>query len=693
MRYSPPLDGIRAVAILAVLIFHISPTTLSGGFTGVDVFFVLSGFLITSIILNDFRKGCFSLREFYLRRVQRLLPNVIVTVLAVLLLWTIFMPPGAAHQAAHHGIWALFNLSNFYILKDLGGYWGSAAEWSPLTHTWSLGIEEQFYLLFPGSLLLLAHYQSRRIRSWIIVVTLFSFALCLYGTHTHPAAAFYLLPTRVWELLIGAALSTQITLLRKEETLPTLGVTTQELIGVVGLGMIILGFIFINGGSGFPGMVSLVPTVGTGLVLLSVKDEKTKLSQLLSSSFMVKTGQLSYSIYLWHWPLITLGKALAILHGKPQIYGSISGGILGILLAWCAYVGVEQPLRHRGPGRTRRFIIIAVGFLIAVLSCVAVMSRRPVADPSHRFDTPAFWGEEYAAGNSQLATNEATQSTRYYDVYFPPIPSNRPTDLWRTGGVIHLYGGGHPEVVVLGSSHALMYSKLIDDLCRKMDISVAFLGVDSTPVFFDTTSNFNFSSPLEASEFDQAREKWLKEWHPNVVFLIDRWDGQFSGSKEFGKKLRSLLMEVSPMAKHVIFVSQVPAIGGNDQYNLRELVSWHMKHEDSLPLLYPDLNEPLRKQAVELANSDIASFPNLSVLRVDSPFYKEDGSIRYASGRAFFYADEDHLSEAGAEVVRGVFQSAIVETNLSSSNQSTKMRFSGGPLCAKPISEHRTSMF
>jgi peptidoglycan/LPS O-acetylase OafA/YrhL len=122
MRYSPPLDGIRAVAILAVLLFHISPTTLSGGFTGVDVFFVLSGFLITSIILHDLREGCFSFREFYLRRVQRLLPNVVVTVFAVLLLWKIFMSPAATRQAAHHGIWTICNLSNFYIFCGAARY-------------------------------------------------------------------------------------------------------------------------------------------------------------------------------------------------------------------------------------------------------------------------------------------------------------------------------------------------------------------------------------------------------------------------------------------------------------------------------------------------------------------------------------------------------------------------------------------
>ena len=198
MPYVAPLDGIRAIAILAVLLFHAWPVALRGGFTGVDVFFVLSGFLITSIILHDIREGSFSIREFYLRRIQRLLPNAVVTILAVLLLWTFLMPPSAAIQPGEHGLWTLFNLSNLYIWKNLGDYWGNNAKLAPLTHFWSLGIEEQFYLFFPTFLLLLARFQRSRVRLCLTAAAVFSFLMCLYGTHTHPVATFFLLPTRVW---------------------------------------------------------------------------------------------------------------------------------------------------------------------------------------------------------------------------------------------------------------------------------------------------------------------------------------------------------------------------------------------------------------------------------------------------------------------------------------------------------------
>lgn len=209
MPYSPPLDGIRAIAILAVLVFHVFPTYVRGGFTGVDVFFVLSGFLITSIILHDVRDYRFSFREFCLRRIQRLMPNAVLTVLVVLVLSSYFLLPSTARLVGRHSLWTLTNLSNFFIWRNFGGYWGDAAEASPLLHTWSLAVEEQFYLLFPASLVLLARFQRNRVTYWLLIAVGLSLGLCIYATPRHPGASFYLLPMRVWELLLGAALASR----------------------------------------------------------------------------------------------------------------------------------------------------------------------------------------------------------------------------------------------------------------------------------------------------------------------------------------------------------------------------------------------------------------------------------------------------------------------------------------------------
>lgn len=673
MPYMASLDGIRAVAILAVLLFHIWPAALTGGFTGVDVFFVLSGFLITSIILHDLRAGTFSLKEFYVRRILRLLPNVVVTVLAVLLLWTFFMPPSAAVEPAQHGLWTLFNLSNVYIWRNLGSYWGPDASVAPLTHFWSLGIEEQFYLLFPSALLMLTRFQSGRVRHWLSLIAILSFSMCLYGTYTHPQATFYLLPTRVWELLLGAILAAWRA--RADPQRPLLlflsGNKAREMIGWIGLGLIAAGFFRINASSRFPGLAALIPTTGTVLVLLSAVTGESRVSRLLSTPFMVATGKLSYSLYLWHWPLIAFGKMQAEFYGLPELAGAAAGGLCGVLMGWIAFVGVEKPLRLHGPGRSWRLGVLSLGFGATAVCCGFIALHLPIVDPTNRYDKQTFSIGVYDAAKN-AGYEDGITSVALFDLNFPPLPP-RHDDAWRTGGIVHSYDGGRPKVLVLGSSHAVMYSRLIDNICRQKGISVAFLGVcHGTPAFFDATVNPDFPTKKEAQEFDEARVKWLRVWHPEAVFVIDRWDNRLKPDRDFATQLRSFCKVVSPLAGRVIFVAQVPAAEQGERINLRGFVNWRwaqQKGRGEEPRLAPDAMEPVRKDIIVAANAAATDIPNLSVLRPDLTFYKKDGSIRYAEGRKFFYADDDHLNDAGVEEVRPLFEKAIAEAHAAAASR------------------------
>jgi hypothetical protein len=217
-------------------------------------------------------------------------------------------------------------------------------------------------------------------------------------------------------------------------------------------------------------------------------------------------------------------------------------------------------------------------------------------------------------------------------------------------------------VVVLGSSHALMYSRLIDSICQKLGLSVAFLGMDGVPVFFRAPVDPSVLNSQEATEFDQVRRRCLRTWHPQAVVLIDRWDFYVDDAGHFDDRLRSFLREVSPQTKTVLFVAQVPVTGtGGDSVNVRELAVWRMRHGSSSARIFPDGNEPRRKRAVSAATTAMAEFPNLRVLRPDLAFYAGDASVRWLSGRTVYYADDDHLSDAGAEVVRGLLENAIAQ--------------------------------
>jgi peptidoglycan/LPS O-acetylase OafA/YrhL len=663
MSYLKPLDGIRAIAIIAVLIFHVMPEVLPGGFMGVDAFFVLSGFLITSGILDKIHDGCFSLKEFYLRRIQRLFPNIIITVLGVLVLWLIFFPPSTVRAIGIQAIWTLFNASNIYIWKNLGDYWGDSAKLAPLTHTWSLGIEEQFYILFPFFVLLIIRFLPKFLFLSLFALTILSFSFCFYGSYNMPQFTFYLLPTRIWELLLGSLVAVHQSRHAMEKNL-CYHFKHLKSVGWLGILLLIASFLFFDVGSAFPGWVSLIPTLGTVLVLLSVLHGETALSRWLSCNVMVRTGKISYSLYLWHWPLITFGKLQADMHGFPKLAGAVVGAIGGIALAFIAYICVEQPLRQRGEGRRMRMWIITLGFVFVALFASFIAFRPCVADRYKLFNTITFSGRLYDAAGS--SGSDLKTAIRYYDVFFPRDDQIiQPS--WRNGGIIKSYGSGVPEVVVIGSSHALMYSRMIDSICQNLGVSVSFLGVDGgARAFFENLPSSRFKTEFEAREFDEYRQKFLRDWNPKVVFVIDRWDSIMIGKElvnvnQLEIKLRNFLEKVSPLVGLVVFVTQVPVHQVGEEVNLREIVTYSMQRKNSFPALYPDYRDNFRNDIKNRAESLVSSFNNLRILKADELFYEKSGGIRYFSDKNFFYADDDHLSDAGSEVVRSLFEEVIVE--------------------------------
>ena len=215
-------------------------------------------------------------------------------------------------------------------------------------------------------------------------------------------------------------------------------------------------------------------------------------------------------------------------------------------------------------------------------------------------------------------------------------------------------------MVVLGSSHAVMYSRLIDDICRRLGLPVAFFVAPATAVFFPTQVGIKMRTIEQAQSFDRARRKWLDEWHPDVIVVADRWDRHFEKPGQFERELRGLAAELAPRAKHVILLSQVPVLRLGAHENLREYVTWWLRRTGSLPAIGADSQEPQRRAADATMAAVAREFPNLQVLRADQPFEKDDGSVRYSQGRKFFYADDNHLSDAGAEVVRDLCTRAIM---------------------------------
>ncbi|MDR2512879.1 MAG: acyltransferase [Puniceicoccales bacterium] len=345
----PALDGLRAVAVVGVILGHVSDLLLPGGGMGVDIFFVLSGFLIASIIHKDLHQGTFSFRQFYLRRIQRLLPNAALTVVVTLLFVWLIAPQWVERLSGRHAIWTLLNLSNIFALRTLGNYWGTAASDAPFTHFWSLGIEEQYYVLFP--LVFFCVYKLFRQRNNTMPILIFfailavtSFAFCLRETLREPTSAFFLPQFRFWELLAGAALALHVKpFIPVSVNRPRAKSYVKTILGIFCLGVIPLFYFLYDDGLFFPGWVALLPVLASIGVIFSITTSKGIASQLLSFKPVVQVGKYSYSLYLWHWPAIVLARHC--LQFEDPTHSALVGALIGIPLAVCAYHLVERPLR------------------------------------------------------------------------------------------------------------------------------------------------------------------------------------------------------------------------------------------------------------------------------------------------------------------------------------------------------------
>jgi peptidoglycan/LPS O-acetylase OafA/YrhL len=370
--YRADVDGLRAVAVLAVLAFHAFPDVLPGGFTGVDIFFVISGFLISRLILVDLALGSFSFADFYSRRIRRIFPALaLVLITCVVIGWWVLLPAEFRRLGRHVAAGAGF-VSNFMLYSE-AGYFDTQAELKPLLHLWSLGVEEQYYLLWP--LMLFAFRKHLHSILWLIgAVAVASFALNVIATTTHyQDAAFYFPVTRFWELMIGGLIA-YVQVLGHGRTAvdppadPSLRDHSMSLAGLV---LVIVALVIIREGRNFPGWWALLPTSGAAL-LIGAGPRAFINRHLLSTRVAVFIGVISYPLYLWHWPLLTIARIMNNASLPPL---SVRIGILltSVLLAWLTYEFVERRIRHVSRGGRSRVVVSSLATTMAGLTAFGLL--------------------------------------------------------------------------------------------------------------------------------------------------------------------------------------------------------------------------------------------------------------------------------------------------------------------------------
>lgn len=348
MQYRSEIDGLRAVAVLPVILFHAGFGVFGGGYVGVDIFFVISGYLITGILIEDLEQGRFSIARFYERRARRILPALFVVMLVCIPFAYLWMAPSQLRDFGESLIAVVLFLSNVLFWQE-EGYFAAAADLKPLLHTWSLAVEEQYYLLFPALLMGIWRFGRRRVFWGIATLAACSLVLSEWGWRHQPSANFYLAPTRAWELLAGS-LCAFLTIGRPQKS--------NTILSAAGLGLIVLAIFFFDADTPFPSVYALVPVVGAVLIIIFAAPG-TWVAQLLSSPPFVGIGLISYSAYLWHQPLFAFARLRSL--AEPGAVAMAALTVASLVLAWATWRWVEHPFRRRpDPALTsRRAVFLA----------------------------------------------------------------------------------------------------------------------------------------------------------------------------------------------------------------------------------------------------------------------------------------------------------------------------------------------
>ncbi len=443
MRHRQEIDGLRAVAVVPVILFHAGFSIFSGGFIGVDIFFVISGYLITSIILAECNDGRFSVVRFYERRARRILPALAVVILACIpFAWMWMLPEQLKDFASSAVAVALFS-SNILFWRQ-SGYFNPLAEQKPLLHTWSLAVEEQYYMLFPLFILLMWRFGRRPLFSAIVLIAGVSLLLSEIGIRTVPTATFYLAPTRAWELLVGS-LCALAQFQRPQRT--------NNVLGLAGLGLIVYAIFCFDASTPFPSLYALVPVIGAALIILFAP-QGTWVARLLSMRGFVGIGLISYSAYLWHQPLF----AFARIHSlrQPSVLLMATLCALSLVLAYLSWRFVEQPFRRR----EGRLLAGAPKVLTAAAIATGLMIAAGIGGYLARGFPKRMPATVLALSSADRDINPLSESCHYSEFLHRVSVPDLPARLCITGNAekpitVAILGDSHASAIAVTPSRAL----------------------------------------------------------------------------------------------------------------------------------------------------------------------------------------------------------------------------------------------
>jgi peptidoglycan/LPS O-acetylase OafA/YrhL len=660
-NYRPDIDGLRAIAIVPVILYHVHLVAFSGGYLGVDVFFVVSGFLITSLIAPEIAQGRFSYLSFWERRARRLLPAMFTAIAATALVAYWLLMPDELQAFGRSVVSVVLFSSNFYFWSK-AGYFDTSAQTSPLLHTWSLAVEEQFYLLFPA--VLIAVSWSKRFRPVATVITIgaVSFLISACSVRAYPSAAYYLLPSRAWELMLGAALA----LLRPTRAVTAPAALVSDGILLLGLCLIAAPVFLYNSGTPFPGFAALVPCVGAALVIW-FGDQRGRVHRLLDNRPTVFIGQLSYSLYLWHWPILVFAGMLSphslTEHFSP--HQTLAIIVATIVCSWLSYVLIENPIRRRTLLTSRRPLLAAVTVGAA---CLAIFGLTADLGRGLQYRVPGA-----ALQIAKGADDRSSDWDRCSRIFDRDITAQ---DLCRLGP----HNGATPRFLLWGDSHALSFFSAVDAAARKVDIGGLHAslfqcppvpGIDVNTSWGVDCSAFNrrISDLVDSVPFDAVilAAHWSNYLQPNSILLPNGFAGG-NQNEFFIAQLRAAIDRLSSKGVAVFVVAEVP-FTKNFRPNQYARAAWWGLTVDAAALSVASYEARTQPFWDSLAGSP---FERISLVRYLCP----DGTFCPAIMDGWSnYFDDNHLTTHGANRVTPAFVDAL---------QGIRAKFTGNRLTPFP---------
>ena len=633
LKYRAYVDGLRAVAVLPVLFFH-AGLGFTGGDVGVDIFFVISGYLITGLVLKDLNAGQFHIVKFWERRVRRILPAITVVVFATLIAgWFLLLPRGFKELGESATAQTLL-VSNiyFWIKSWIGvGYFTPAAEVKPLLHTWSLAVEEQFYLFFPFLLLALKRFARHFLVPAIVLIGALSFGLSVYCSYFHPALNFYFLPPRAWELLLGAYLAA----IPAQSRASTQWLT--ESLSWGGLLAIACAVFFYDRETRFPGASALLPCAGTALILWANNHTLTSAGRLLALRPVVFTGLISYSLYLWHWPMLVFAKYWAI---DPLSQGQrLLVLFASLILAVLSWKFVETPFRHRILLKTRPQIVSFAGATTAILLFAGLAIFKLQGAPSRLPAAALRYVNEdrRVAFDKDLSLQEALAGN-----FFELGAKSKQQPI---------------KLLVWGDSHAMAVMPVINALCQEHSIrGVAATHAATAPLIGYQSKKSDLK--LENIPYNHAVAEFVRTNRVRDVIIVANWGVYFANEKEATQLRNGLLDTVNTLkdtGARIWIIRQVPKPHWNVPDTLAATI-WHGGDIGKLGLPLSEYRKEFQRQN-PIFNGLTLKFPDVTILDPTDFFVNSSKHLcRVVDGDTALYADHNHVSTAGAMLLRPLFE-------------------------------------